>query len=382
MRTNIRFATDILHRLGEELNPNADQGIIELVKNAYDADAINCTIELKNIELPGGSIRIWDDGDGMRMEDIVHGWLVLGRSQKATGKRTRLNRIPAGSKGLGRLAALRLGKTALLITRSRSNPNKQYTLQLNWADFEKANIVEDIILQIKEADVQDGKHGTEILIEGLTRAISRNEVKRLARSLILLADPFVDSKESFNPILLAEEFEDLERDEFITTSMTTADAVICDHRLTTYARFSGAEAVARFYQRKFPALLCTAWSYADIDAVRLYRRFIPVVINPGDADPETIVHSFKFCKKELSGDYSPARKPWRTLIRVVELDTEVKSLCIVIPFWNSSEVIRLPLEIIPAQLQPKLQQDFRFYAKVNLGCEDQNNLYFEDFELD
>ena len=42
----IRFAADILRRLGEELNPSPDQGIIELVKNAYDANALKCHIEL------------------------------------------------------------------------------------------------------------------------------------------------------------------------------------------------------------------------------------------------------------------------------------------------------------------------------------------------
>lgn len=35
----IRFSADILRRLGEELNPHPDKGIVELAKNAYDADA-------------------------------------------------------------------------------------------------------------------------------------------------------------------------------------------------------------------------------------------------------------------------------------------------------------------------------------------------------
>ena len=35
----IQFSTDILRRLGEELNPSPAQGILELVKNAYDANA-------------------------------------------------------------------------------------------------------------------------------------------------------------------------------------------------------------------------------------------------------------------------------------------------------------------------------------------------------
>jgi hypothetical protein len=170
-------------------------------------------------------------------------------------------------------------------------------------------------------------------------------------------------------------------DEFINASVKSVDAIICDHKLTTYAKFSGAQAVAMFYQRKFPALLCTAWNRADIDAMRVYRRFIPVVISPGDANPETIVDGFKFCKKELAGEFSSTRKPWRTLIRVVELNHETKSLYIVLPFWNSTEVIRLPMELIPISLQARLEPGFRFHAKVNLGSDDQNDLYFEDFEL-
>ena len=52
---------DILRRLGEELVPNIDQGIIELVRNAYDADATKCIVTLSNVRHPGGRIRIEDD---------------------------------------------------------------------------------------------------------------------------------------------------------------------------------------------------------------------------------------------------------------------------------------------------------------------------------
>jgi hypothetical protein len=36
---HLRFAADVLRRLGEELNPSPEQGMLELVRNAYDADA-------------------------------------------------------------------------------------------------------------------------------------------------------------------------------------------------------------------------------------------------------------------------------------------------------------------------------------------------------
>ena len=79
---NFRFSTDILRRLGEELNPSPDQGILELVKNAYDADARVCSIELSDTDRSGGTVTVTDDGDGMTAAEIRDGWLVLGRSRK------------------------------------------------------------------------------------------------------------------------------------------------------------------------------------------------------------------------------------------------------------------------------------------------------------
>ena len=84
-----RVSTDILQRLGEELVTSFDQGVVELVKNSYDADALECTIELKDTGRPGGTLVITDDGDGMSIEDIRDGWLVLGRSRKVPRDRTR-----------------------------------------------------------------------------------------------------------------------------------------------------------------------------------------------------------------------------------------------------------------------------------------------------
>src|SRR5258708_31550784 len=102
------FAPDILRRLGEELISHAEQGILELVRNAYDADAVNCTVELDGTEQPGGTLRVRDDGIGMNQDAIRSGWLILGRSAKPAGRTTpRFGLHQVGEKGLGRLAALR-----------------------------------------------------------------------------------------------------------------------------------------------------------------------------------------------------------------------------------------------------------------------------------
>src|SRR3954465_168546 len=118
----LRFSSAILRLLGEELNPSPDQGIIELVKNAYDADATSCTVSLNAVRQKGGSIRVADTGDGLLPKQIREGWLVLGESLKRSETPTEGGRLLVGNKGLGRLAALRLGGMATLISRPKQRP--------------------------------------------------------------------------------------------------------------------------------------------------------------------------------------------------------------------------------------------------------------------
>ena len=56
-RASLRFASDLLRRLGEELTPSPVNGIIELVKNAYDADATACTVTLVQPRIVRGKLR-------------------------------------------------------------------------------------------------------------------------------------------------------------------------------------------------------------------------------------------------------------------------------------------------------------------------------------
>ena len=210
----IRFSADILRRLGEELNPHLDKGIVELVKNSYDADATWCRIELRATDREGGSIVVTDNGDGMTPTEIERGWLVLGSSTKDATQLTRLGRIPAGSKGLGRLAALRMGSRALLTTRPRTSRDDEYRLLIDWSRFDATDLVDDVDLHIEQGTTsrKAGKGtevGTEIRIRGVRKRIERMEVKRLARELILLADPFGDDPSGFTPTLVAPDFHDL-----------------------------------------------------------------------------------------------------------------------------------------------------------------------------
>lgn len=208
--SKIRFSSDILKRLGEELNPGIDKSILELVKNSYDADAENCIISLEKEEKTNTfTLTIEDDGYGMTSNEINDGWLVLGHSQKTKNK-TPKGRIPAGSKGLGRLAALRMGSSVYLSTASITNPSINYKLTINWDDYDKKNLVDDVELEISEQDNISKQNGTIIKIQNIQQSFGYNEIKKLARELILLSDPFGDNPTGFNPVFKSEAFKDLE----------------------------------------------------------------------------------------------------------------------------------------------------------------------------
>lgn len=202
----LKFSSQILRLLGEELNPSPDQGIIELVKNAYDADARKCTVELVGAHLPGGSIRVVDDGEGMSPEQIRDGWLIIGESRKTPRMKSAAGRMLVGSKGLGRLAALRLGRSATLVSRPKVPADKEYHLILDWDQYDSSAIVDDVELEIRETARTKPAPGIEILIEQVAEAWTQPAVERLARALMLLSDPFGQGA-GFKTHLIAKGFE-------------------------------------------------------------------------------------------------------------------------------------------------------------------------------
>ena len=162
MIESFRFSPNVLSRLGEELIPNPDQGIIELVKNSYDADATHCSVHLVDTGDEGGCVTIADNGVGMTQTDIVNGWLVIGSSGKKARLPTRkFNRLPVGDKGLGRLAGLRQGSKVVLVTRPESEPGVEYTVEIDWERYARAAVVEDVLFPVKKAH-SEKPFGTEI----------------------------------------------------------------------------------------------------------------------------------------------------------------------------------------------------------------------------
>ncbi|MFG2019250.1 sensor histidine kinase [Actinomadura geliboluensis] len=189
METQLRFAPDILIRLGEELVPHADLGVMELVRNAYDADALNCTLHLIDADAPAGTLVVSDDGDGMTAEQLARGFLLIGKSAKTADPTTPTGRRKVGEKGLGRIAALRLGTEVEIRTRSRTQPGVEHTLSIDWKVVDSAEAVEDVRFSISSRPTELD-HGTDVEVRDLRQALTDADAERLARALLLLSGPF------------------------------------------------------------------------------------------------------------------------------------------------------------------------------------------------
>lgn len=203
-----RFAPSILTRLGEELVPNLDQAIIELIRNAYDADASICTVEIHTNKNGNGKIVVSDNGTGMTEGQIKNNWLVLGGSSKKSTKLTKKERRTVGDKGLGRLAALRAGSSVELITRHEDSCEQEaYSLSINWKDYDNAKVIEEVAFPISKTTRSE--QGTTTILNGVSKTLGKAETDRLGRSIVLLTSPF-DGETDFKVNLVAPDFPDLE----------------------------------------------------------------------------------------------------------------------------------------------------------------------------
>jgi len=172
-------------------------------------------------------------------------------------------------------------------------------------------------------------------------------------------------------------------DHFVELSRQRSDVAICDHRMkiSGYAEFDGAELVSEYIKKKFPALLCTRFE-DDIDEIRPYRKYIPILLNWEDLmDPDTIRLSFERLVAELRGKIPPSRRPWRTIVRVHDADHERGFVHVFLPSWNPHEGLRLRIQDLPPDVHTHLRAGCRMFAHVNIGAEKSEDLFFDRWKV-
>ena len=209
----LRPRARILRTFGDELISSETVAVIELVKNAYDADATRVSIRFQGpLEIGQGRIEVMDNGHGMALETIQTTWMepaTLARKRQPRSEQRR--RRVLGEKGIGRFAASRLADRLEVVTR-RAGMDSEVRISFDWNQFDDEqkylDQVQAIWEEVQPAEICRGgtiqalwregekpgagdlSHGTILRMVGLRAAWGADQFATLRTGMSRLISPF------------------------------------------------------------------------------------------------------------------------------------------------------------------------------------------------
>ena len=133
----LRPRARLLRTFGDELISSETVAVIELVKNAYDADATRVWVCLHEpLEAGKGMIEIIDNGHGMDLETIQNAWMEPATLMRRRNRLSeKFGRRVSGEKGIGRFASSRLADKLEVITK-REEADREIHIAFDWREFD------------------------------------------------------------------------------------------------------------------------------------------------------------------------------------------------------------------------------------------------------
>ena len=133
----LSFKTNARHigQLGRELVTDFVTALVELIKNAYDADAASARISIQDTKNGLGQIVVADCGSGMTVEEFENKWMIIGTSNKLSEPYTPKGRKKAGKKGIGRFSVERLAERVTIF--SFPENGEAFYVEIDWNCFEE-----------------------------------------------------------------------------------------------------------------------------------------------------------------------------------------------------------------------------------------------------
>lgn len=132
--------------IGRENVSKLEGAVLEIVKNAYDADAKVFCLYYSASE---NCIIMLDNGSGM-VEDVLRDhWMTIGNSSKKKTFQSAGNRIQTGAKGIGRFAFDRISDRCEMLTISGQGGLEWI---VNWDDFNGSKNLSDVKAQLFDSD--------------------------------------------------------------------------------------------------------------------------------------------------------------------------------------------------------------------------------------
>jgi len=169
---NIGFQVDIrLAKLLSENYRSSEKAIKELVDNAWDADSESVSVTFPVPSMIDNPIIIYDNGSGMTEEELRREYLFIASDRrKRRGEFTsQKHRKVKGKKGIGKFAGLMAASAMKLETWTRG---KKCEFSLNSLDFDTAEDIEKLPIDLIVEDCESSLHGTRITLSNLHQSLA------------------------------------------------------------------------------------------------------------------------------------------------------------------------------------------------------------------
>jgi signal transduction histidine kinase len=211
----LRPRARIIRTIGDQLISGPEAALIELVKNAFDADSPFVRISIAPPENNkwtegSGKIIVSDAGHGMSAADILDKWFEPATTDKVERRESPGGRTMLGAKGVGRFASARLGRFLVLSTAKKSPGRKLEVseIRVDWRDFEKAKYLDEVNIDLKTiAGNRDQISGVTLEVTDLRDHWTQKQLELLVRELRRIASPVVAREDEFKIYLDLSSFK-------------------------------------------------------------------------------------------------------------------------------------------------------------------------------
>lgn len=134
--------------IGRENVSKLEGAVLEIVKNAYDADAkVFCFYYSK----AANCIYILDNGTGMKEDVICTHWMTIGNSSKKETYLSVGKRVQTGAKGIGRFALDRISDKCNMLTISEAGGLEWI---VDWDEFSGRKRISDVKALLYDTDAR------------------------------------------------------------------------------------------------------------------------------------------------------------------------------------------------------------------------------------
>jgi signal transduction histidine kinase len=181
----------LLQELGLRLVASPEVALVELIKNAYDADSTTCTVRL---EEENKTLVVDDDGHGMTRTDFMEKWMRIATTSKLSQEFSpKYHRRLTGAKGIGRFAVRYLGDHLSLESVAFDNKHNcvaRLTAVFDWPKLDETGDISEIKVAYKLVRMPDDTpNGTKLTITKLRSTGDFANSRELRNNVLRMVSP-------------------------------------------------------------------------------------------------------------------------------------------------------------------------------------------------